>query len=60
MIQRGERLGFAAEPGHTLGVVREGFGNELERDAPAEARVGRLVDVAHTTRAQMCRDLVVA
>jgi hypothetical protein len=39
MIQRGERLGFAGEPGETFGILGERLGQDLDRDITIELGV---------------------
>ena len=59
MVERGGGARFAAEPLHRGVVLREVFGEELERDAAAEAGVFRLVDDTHASAAELAQDAVV-
>jgi hypothetical protein len=45
MIQRGQNLGFAAEPGDTVGIVRERSRQDLQGDVTTQLRVLRTVDL---------------
>ena len=56
--QRRQQLGLALEALEPRRVGREGVGQELERDAAPEPRVGRLPDLAHPARSEPCLDLV--
>jgi hypothetical protein len=46
VVRRGKRPGFARKSSRSFGILREGLRKELERDAPTQLGVGRLVDVA--------------
>lgn len=59
MVQRGEHLGFAAQPRDPVGIGGEAGGEHLQRDAALEARVDGAVDLAHAALAELPRDLVV-
>ena len=52
MVQRGECLRFAGEASQPLGVRREQFGQDLDRDAAIELRVARAIDLAHPAGAE--------
>lgn len=58
MIQRRQRVRFAPEARHALGVVRERFGKNLEGNVAIEFGVARAIDLAHATGAEQCQDLV--
>jgi hypothetical protein len=58
VIERRERLGFAFEPGEALGVVRERFGQDLERRVTRELRIARAIDFAHPAFADFGEDFV--
>src|SRR5262245_54986557 len=47
MIQRGDGFGFALEPEFRLGIVQEVIWKDLDGYRSSQARVGRLVHVAH-------------
>ena len=47
MIEGGERLRFALEAREPVGVVREGLGQNLDRDLTIQLRVARAVHLAH-------------
>src|SRR5215471_17135566 len=49
MVERGEHLRFATEPGDAFGIVRERGGQDLQRDVTTELGVLRAVDLAHAT-----------
>ena len=59
MVERGGRARFALEPRRRLRVGRERRRQELERDLPAQARVFRAEDDAHTALADAIEDPVV-
>jgi hypothetical protein len=42
-----------------IGTAREGWRQHLDRDRPAEPRIARAVDLAHSTGADPVEDLVV-
>ena len=52
MIQRGEDLRLAPEPGEALGIEREGVGQHLQRDVAAEVRIAGAIDLAHAAGAE--------
>src|SRR5262245_64507347 len=60
MVQRGEHLGFALEPGEAIGIEREGFGEDLQGDVAIQRGVARTIDFAHAARAERGEDLVAA
>ena len=47
MIQRGEGLGFAGEPGEAFGIVGERLREDLDRDVTIELGITRPKDLAH-------------
>jgi hypothetical protein len=60
VMQPGRGAGFPLEPAH-LGRVRQGVGGQdLQRDAAAEALLLRLVDDAHAAAAHLAEDAEVA
>jgi Lon protease-like protein len=59
MIEGREYFRLALEPRRTFRIVRHSLGQELQRDASAQSRVGCLVDIAHASRPQMGRDGIV-
>ena len=58
VIQRGEQLRFPLEPLSPLFTFKELFRQDLDRDISREARVLRLVDLPHPSRADLAEDLV--
>ena len=58
MIELRDRARFAVEPLAELRVGGEALGQDLDRDGAIEARVARLVDLAHAARADRRRDFV--
>ena len=58
MVQRGECLRFAGEASQPLGVRREQFGQDLDRDAAIELRVTRAIDLAHAAFAKGREDFI--
>ena len=58
MIQRRERLRFAREPREAIGIVREGVGQDLDRDVAIQLRVARAIHLAHAAVADRRGDFV--
>ena len=58
MIQRRQRLGFALEARQPLGIVREGVGQDLDRDLPTQVGVGGAIHLAHAAHADLGSDLI--
>ena len=58
MAEAGEQFRLALEAGQTVGVVREGLGQRLDRDVAAESRVARAIDLTHAAGAERREDLV--
>jgi hypothetical protein len=58
MMQRGQKLRFAAESGEPRRVRGERARQHLDRDVAVELRVPRAVDLAHSTLAEGSEDLV--
>lgn len=58
VIQGREQLRFAAKAQETVTVVRNGVGQDLQRDVAAEVRVSRPVHLAHAAGPQQADDLV--
>ncbi len=58
VIQGGEGLRFAFEAGHAFRIGGEHVGQDLDRDLPAEARVGSAVDLSHASCADGCDNLI--
>ena len=52
MIERGEKLRFALEASHAFSVVREGIGQDFQRDVAAELGIACAVDFAHPASAK--------
>ena len=59
MVQAGEHLGFASEPGETVGIGGEGVGENLDSDVAVEFGVGGAVDGAHAALTELGGDAVV-
>ena len=59
MIQRRQRLRFAREAHHAVGIGREEVGEDLDRDLTIEPRVTCAVNLAHASGAERADDLVV-
>ena len=60
VVEAGEDLGLPREPGEPVWVIREGVGEDLQRDLAVELRVGGLPDLAHPTFTKQIRDVVMA
>src|SRR3954469_5984501 len=58
MVQRRESLGFTIEAGQSVGIVREGLGQDLDRDVAPERRVVRAVYLPHPAGADCADDFV--
>ena len=58
MIQRSESLGFTLEAREPIGVVGEGFGEDLDRDVAIQLRVAGAKDLPHTPFANRRDDVV--
>src|SRR5206468_12628981 len=52
MIERGNRLRLAPEPGNALGIAGEAFGKYLQRDLATKLVVARAIHFAHAAGAQ--------
>jgi hypothetical protein len=53
MIQRGQHLRFAREARHSIGVLREGVGQNLDSNIAVELRVG---SASIKSRNTVCHD----
>ena len=58
MVQRGERLRLAREPGETIRVEREELRQDLDRDVAIQLRVAGAIHLAHSARAKQGDDLI--
>jgi len=58
VVERGEHLRLALEPGEPVGIVDERVWKDLDGDVAIELRVARLVDLAHPAGTQHGDDLV--
>ncbi len=58
MIQRGQQLRFALEPGQPLRIVRKRFGQDFDGHVAPELGVVRLVHFAHPARTDERDNLV--
>ena len=59
MVERREHLRLALEPGKTLAVSRDRFGQDFDGHIATELRVFGPVDLPHTTLTQLGGDLEV-
>jgi len=60
VIQCGERACFLLEPEAALGIVREGIGQDLERDVTLQLGISRAVHLAHAAGAEQGVDAELA
>src|ERR1041385_5302596 len=51
MIQRCQHLGFALEPGESIGVLCKGFRQDFNRHVAIEFLVARAINLTHAARA---------
>ena len=58
VVERGSRLGFAAEALQSLLIVRQSLGQELEGDEAIEARVLRLIHYPHAAATELFEDTI--
>ena len=58
MIERGQRLGLALEPGEPVGISGKGLRQDLQRHIAIQLRVVGAIDLAHATRAEPLHNLV--
>jgi hypothetical protein len=58
MVQRRENLSLAFEARKPVGIEREEFGQDLQRDVAIEHRVTRAIDLAHPARTKRRQYLV--
>ena len=54
MVQRGERVRFAREAREAFRILREGLGEDLQRDVALQFRVARAIHLAHGARTKGC------
>jgi hypothetical protein len=52
MVQRGQDLCFAAEPGRPIAIVRDVVRKHLERDVASERRIAGTIDLSHSSGAE--------
>ena len=57
MVERRERARFAREARDAIGIARDGFRKNLQRDIAIEARVTRAIHLAHAAGAERREDL---
>jgi len=57
-IKRGQNMSFALKARQTFGIESKRGGKQLDGNAAAQLRVSGLVNLAHTARSDMTRDLV--
>ena len=58
VVQGGHRVGLAFEPGERVGVLRERFRQDLDRDEAVQFRIACFVHLSHAARAEGREDLV--
>lgn len=58
MIQRGQRPGFTLEAREPISVVRERFGQDLDRHIPIELRIAGAIHLPHAAFADLSGDVV--
>ena len=58
MIERGEYFRLTLEPGQPFRIGGHHLGEHLQGDGPLQIRVGGLVDLAHSTGANLRGDFV--
>ena len=58
MVQGRERLGFAGEPGQSVGVAGECVWQDFEGDVTIQLRVARAVDHPHPALADLRDDFI--
>jgi hypothetical protein len=58
VVERRDGLGLPSEARQTVGVQREGIGQNLQRNVTKQSRVTRAVDLTHATGAERRQDLV--
>ncbi len=58
MVERRQHLRLAAETGETVGIVRDGREQNLDRDLAVQFRIARAIDLAHAAGAQRRDDFV--
>ena len=58
VVQGGERLGFAREPGQPIGIIRERVRQDLQRDIAIELRVAGPPHLPHAAFADLGGDFV--
>ena len=58
MIQRSQGFRFPLEAREPVGVVREGLGQDLDRDVAVQLRIARAIDLPHAPFADQRGDLV--
>ena len=58
MVERGQDLGLAFEPGQPVGVLRERLGQDLQRHITVELRIARAIHLSHAALAYLAGHLV--
>ena len=58
MIEGGEQLRFAPEPGDAIGIAREDIGEQLDRHVAIEPGIAAAIDLAHAAGPDRRDDLV--
>lgn len=59
MIQRGGSNGFLLKAAQAVGVLRNRFGQDLERDFAAQSFIFGEIHFAHAARAEFRRNAIV-
>src|SRR5438876_11928984 len=60
MVQGGNKLCFALEPGDKMGVLFQIRVQQLDRDVALELRIERFPDLGHAPMAQLLLELIFA
>ena len=58
MVQAADRFSFTLKAFPTLGIIREVFGKDFDRNGAVEASVGGGIHFAHATRTDLTADPV--
>ena len=58
MIQRREHLRFALEARQAIGIARERFGQDFDRDVAIQLRIARAIHLAHAAGADLAGDFI--
>jgi hypothetical protein len=58
IVQGSQYLSFAREPGNSVGIVREGFGQHLDCHLAIESGAGGTIHRAHAALVELAGDAV--